>query len=206
LNDLTDTLALVAVWASLWALLAIRWRIRPAAATCANAEPRRVRANDDHPSASLAPALVEQDSIEQGEPEPSARSTTHLASLRQAIARRQTLRIAYTNLAGSATERIIRPLRLEGHGECWYLHAYCMLRHAERTFRLDRIGEIEELGCRPRRGDPLGRAARPAGAGTSETRPRRRPRARPPAPRVGFFPAPPDPPPGSPLVRVWLDE
>jgi predicted DNA-binding transcriptional regulator YafY len=76
-----------------------------------------------------------------------------------------------------------------------------MLRQAARTFRVDRIGRLAPLGRRPRHGDPEGRRARPAAPAA-----RAQPRAHRPAPRTGFFPAPPDPPPGSPQVRIWLEE
>jgi hypothetical protein len=130
---------------------------------------------------------------------------TALPLLRQAIAQRRLVRIAYTSAPASGpTERIIRPLRLESHGDIWYLHAYCTLAQAERLFRLDRISELALLDARTR--------ARPA----AKPGPRPRPadaripaaRARAPvaAPRSGFFPAPPSPPPNTPLVRIWLEE
>jgi predicted DNA-binding transcriptional regulator YafY len=37
------------------------------------------------------------------------------------------------------TERVVEPLRLTFSGEAWYLSGYCLLRQAERDFRLDRI-------------------------------------------------------------------
>jgi|GEM_PF-692142 len=69
-----------------------------------------------------------------------------LTLLRQAITRRRLVRIAYTGAQASApSERVIRPLRLEGHGDVWYLHAYCTRAQAERLFRLDRISELALL-------------------------------------------------------------
>ncbi len=131
--------------------------------------------------------------------EQRAGAVDYLPILRQAIRRRQSLTISYQAADGTPTRRIIRPLRLEGHATCWYLHAFCTLRQAERVFRLDRIIALDIAEKGPQR------SARP-----------RRKRARPGQVRwsgrasssggAGFFPPPPDPPPGSPLVGVWLVE
>ncbi|MFL5805548.1 MAG: helix-turn-helix transcriptional regulator, partial [Roseiflexaceae bacterium] len=122
---------------------------------------------------------------------------SHLPALHQAIERRQLLEIGYQAAAGPPTTRIIRPLRLEGHGDCWYLHAFCTLRRDERLFRVDRITALRMVRLVRRRGRPR-RQERPVPA-----RPPR-PRPRPAPPRASFFAPPPIPPPGSPLVRVWL--
>ena len=125
-----------------------------------------------------------------------------LATLQRAIDRRETLRLTYTAGDGTATERNVRPLWIALHGTCWYLGAYCLLRQAERTFRVDRIGVLAVIGRRARRGSGYGRRSRPA-AWPATPRPRR---ARLLAAGTGFFPPPPDPPLGSPLVRIWLVE
>jgi len=128
-----------------------------------------------------------------------------LAVLRRAITGRRPVAITYQAAnADMPTPRIVRPLRLEGHGALWYLHAYCTRRRAERVFRVDRIGAIEAL-----RG-PLPASRRPGRPARSlEVRPTQgaaQRRSRPLLPRASFFAPPPDPPPGSPLVRIWLEE
>jgi predicted DNA-binding transcriptional regulator YafY len=177
--------------------------------------PRRVIARSDASDADAAAAALllagDKRSVEGGlagaEGQPGARVAlaTALPLLRQAIAHRRLARIAYTSAQASLpTERVIRPLRLESHGDIWYLHAYCTLAQAERLFRLDRISELALLDARTR--------ARPAAKPGPRPRPAAAPvrvaRVRAPvaAPRSGFFPAPPAAPPGSPLVRIWLEE
>jgi hypothetical protein len=116
-----------------------------------------------------------------------------LATLRVAMRRRETLALIYQGADDPAPQaRTIRPLRVERHGDRWYLHAYCLLVRAERCFRLDRAVALAPAEITPAETGPRRRAF-----GTSG---RRR------GPTVGFFAPPPTPPAGSPLVRVWLDE
>ena len=96
-------------------------------------------------------------------------------------------------------ERVVRPLRLERHGPWWYLHAYCLLASAERCFRLDRVRALAPADA-PRHARANRSAERDLPARRAAPQ---RPRS---APRAGFFAGPPAPPPGSPLVGVWLDE
>ncbi len=64
-------------------------------------------------------------------------------TLRRSIQRQQTLRIAYDSGGlGRWEQRSIRPLGLELRYDTWYLRAYCLIRQAERTFRLDRMADI----------------------------------------------------------------
>jgi hypothetical protein len=178
--------AWLTLWLALGVLLALLWRRRvPVAyrpATPATPQPAADASTSDPRS-----------------PAPDPRS--HLPTLQHAITRRQALEIVYQAAEGAPTTRIIRPLRLEGHGDCWYLHAYCTLRRDERVFRVDRIGALRVVRVARRRGRPT-RQERPAPAATP-ARPTR-PRARAAPPRASFFAPPPTPPPGSPLVRVWL--
>lgn len=101
--------------------------------------------------------------------------------------------------------RVVRPLRLENHGELWYLQAYCTRSRAERLLRLERISALALLDAHARIGPPLKpgpRRAKAVSAAPGTVRTRRVVAV----PREGFFPAPPAPPPNSPLVRVWLAE
>ncbi|MFV9507863.1 MAG: WYL domain-containing protein, partial [Oscillochloridaceae bacterium umkhey_bin13] len=113
------------------------------------------------PAAQLAlDAHVPQPAAPEQPPALDPEPTRWLPVIRRAIKHRRTLAITYTGSADRApATRHIRPLRLERHGEHWYLHAYCLDRQAERCFRLDRMRTLSLEGGRPRRGDPEARAA-----------------------------------------------
>jgi hypothetical protein len=124
--------------------------------------------------------------------------------LRRAIAQRRAIAIAYQAAdEHTPTRRIVRPLLLEGHGPHWYLHAYCTLRQAERLFRVDRIHEVHVLDKPAHRREGLDRRKRRVPA-TPRPYPKRAKTSY--LGGTGFFRPPPDPPPGSPLVRIWLEE
>lgn len=60
------------------------------------------------------------------------------------------LEITYKKFNGETTKRIIQPLSTvykDKLGEFTeeYIQAYCYLRHEERTFRFDRIKQIEKI-------------------------------------------------------------
>ncbi len=129
--------------------------------------------------------------------ETCAHPTGYLAPLRAAIAHQRLVSIRYVAPCGPPSERTVRPLSLEHHGERWYLHAYCTQAQAERLFRLDRIAALAPVGQRPARTVPPQRTPVPPVAPRRSTR-------QSAAPDTGFFPSPSPPPPGSPLVRVWL--
>jgi predicted DNA-binding transcriptional regulator YafY len=48
----------------------------------------------------------------------------------------------YADAGGKETERLVRPIRMTAGPEYGYLIAYCYLRNAQRTFRLDRVIEL----------------------------------------------------------------
>ena len=54
--------------------------------------------------------------------------------------------IRYIDKDGEQTERWITPLQVTGLADYIYLQAYCHLRKAERSFRLDRIVEVSVEG------------------------------------------------------------
>ena len=62
--------------------------------------------------------------------------------LGEAIQSGKRLRIAYVDGKGQRSKRWITPLNVVGLSDYLYLQAYCHLRNAERSFRLDRIIEI----------------------------------------------------------------
>ncbi len=71
-------------------------------------------------------------------------SPTLLAQIEEVICEGGSLEIDYQGLGeAEPRRRHIYPLRLEQRGQLFYLHAYCLLAEAERTFRLDRLH-----GCR----------------------------------------------------------
>ncbi len=144
-----------------------------------------------------SPTPPQPDSPTPPQPDTSTAPPLHVRAaldlIRRAILRRRALHLHYQPADGPASDRWVQPLELERHGEDWLLHAYCMQRQAERCFRVDRIVHVE-MGTPPAHPD----GERPA-ADSAPHRP-------PPAPRTGFFAAPPAPPPDSPLVRVWLEE
>jgi DNA polymerase-3 subunit epsilon len=70
--------------------------------------------------------------------------TIHLpVSMSEAIKSGKRLRINYIDGKGQLTERWVTPYRVVGLLDYLYLHAYCHLRKAERSFRLDRIISID---------------------------------------------------------------
>jgi predicted DNA-binding transcriptional regulator YafY len=68
-----------------------------------------------------------------------------LQPLREAIAERRKLRLAYRDGEGAASERVVRPLGLFFWGTTWTLGAWCELRAGFRTFRTDRIAVLDPL-------------------------------------------------------------
>ncbi len=62
-----------------------------------------------------------------------------LALLREATDSRNKLRLAYLDLSGASSERVVRPLACYFWGPSWTLAAWCEKREAFRNFRVDRI-------------------------------------------------------------------
>lgn len=63
-----------------------------------------------------------------------------LALVRDAVAAGRQIQFDYLNARGEHERRKVDPLRVESVDADWYLRAWCHLRGALRTFRLDRIG------------------------------------------------------------------
>ncbi|MGB3916493.1 MULTISPECIES: helix-turn-helix transcriptional regulator [Thiothrix] len=70
---------------------------------------------------------------------------TTLDTCRHAIAARRLLRLDYQRADDAASQREVKPLGLFFWGNVWTLTAWCELRHDFRTFRLDRIRQLETL-------------------------------------------------------------
>ena len=62
-----------------------------------------------------------------------------LESIRQAIGRRDKLRMDYVDAQNAPTQRTIWPLALYFWGGTWSIAAWCEIRSDFRTFRLDRV-------------------------------------------------------------------
>lgn len=68
-----------------------------------------------------------------------------LQTLREAVAARRKLRFAYRDTGGAASSRTVRPLGSFYWGKVWTLAAWCELRRDFRSFRVDRIDDLEVL-------------------------------------------------------------
>ncbi|MFV0433590.1 MAG: helix-turn-helix transcriptional regulator [Leucobacter sp.] len=68
-----------------------------------------------------------------------------------AIDAARVLTFDYRDAAGAITSRVVDPIALEQRSGTWYLRAYCRDREAERTFRVEQIGELRrsELPAEP---------------------------------------------------------
>ena len=62
--------------------------------------------------------------------------------IRQALLENRLLFLRYLSLQGEETERLVRPVRVSERGGNLFLLAHCLLRDAQRSFRLDRILEV----------------------------------------------------------------
>jgi predicted DNA-binding transcriptional regulator YafY len=72
----------------------------------------------------------------------------HLILLAHASSAQEHARFDYVDKGGTATSRLIEPLRLVRSGWRWYLVAWDVDRADWRTFRLDRITNPESVGTR----------------------------------------------------------
>ncbi len=80
--------------------------------------------------------------------EMSERATAMLGEVRDGINRQVRLFLDYRDVSGVSTERIVWPLTLLYWGKSWTLGAWCELRQAFRTFRIDRIHSLNVLSSR----------------------------------------------------------
>jgi len=72
-------------------------------------------------------------------------SNAALIALTAATQAQQRVRLHYTTPQGGHTERPFDPYGLAWHAGAWYALGMCHLRHALRSFRLDRIGPVVPL-------------------------------------------------------------
>ncbi len=66
-----------------------------------------------------------------------------LIDLSQAVQSGRTIRLTYTSAKGTTTVRVVEPYGLVGLKSRWYVVGFCRLRDDFRTFRLDRIVEVD---------------------------------------------------------------
>jgi predicted DNA-binding transcriptional regulator YafY len=69
-----------------------------------------------------------------------------LVGLAQACGRSERVRFAYTDRAGQASDRLVEPYRLVRVGARWYLVCRDVDRRAWRTFRVDRLSQLDPVG------------------------------------------------------------
>jgi len=65
------------------------------------------------------------------------------AQLRAALRDHRKIRFAYANAEGELTQRTVRPLAFLFYGAVWLMLAWCELRLDFRSFRLDRMSDID---------------------------------------------------------------
>ncbi|WP_243317662.1 helix-turn-helix transcriptional regulator [Geothrix paludis] len=68
-----------------------------------------------------------------------------LGDLRQGLREQRRVRITYARADGTGSVRVVQPLGVIFWGYRWHLAAWCELREALRTFRVDRIQASELL-------------------------------------------------------------
>jgi predicted DNA-binding transcriptional regulator YafY len=81
-----------------------------------------------------------------------------LAALSAAAQAERTVQIDYRAANGKPTARGLDPYALAYRGGCWYVVGHCHLRKGPRTFRVDRIGAVQqrnETFTRPKEFDAL---------------------------------------------------
>lgn len=76
---------------------------------------------------------------------PDEATRTRLETLRVATEARHRLRFTYTDLKDAKSERSVRPLGCFYWGSVWTLAAWCETRDAFRSFRVDRISDLQVL-------------------------------------------------------------
>jgi predicted DNA-binding transcriptional regulator YafY len=74
-----------------------------------------------------------------------AEMAKEVAVMRRAISEHRALHFAYTRADGAETERSVRPLGLYFWGDKWTLATWCEKRADYRSFRPDRMREVELL-------------------------------------------------------------
>jgi len=75
----------------------------------------------------------------------TAQTTAQLGDVRRAVNQRKKLQLDYSDARGKTTERVVWPLTLAYWGNSWTVGAWCELRAAFRSFRIDRVRQTRVL-------------------------------------------------------------
>ncbi|MGH1457948.1 MAG: helix-turn-helix transcriptional regulator [Paracoccaceae bacterium] len=106
------------------------------------AEEALVKINAVLPDAARARAdAVRIHAFQPTEMTPALRA--RLDDLERAIEARRRLHFAYTRADGTPSTRIVRPVGLYFWGKVWTLGAWCETRNDFRSFRIDRIAQMQ---------------------------------------------------------------
>jgi predicted DNA-binding transcriptional regulator YafY len=106
--------------------------------------------------------IAETVSLDMGRPF-AAGATSALLALSAAARAQQRVRLRYRSADGGETTRDVDAYGLAWRGGCWYAVGHCHLRRDLRSFRLDRVLEVEALPAsfgRPPGFDVLGHLVR----------------------------------------------
>ena len=66
-------------------------------------------------------------------------------NLKNAVMQRKALAFSYPNSVGEISERKAYPLKLVFQGQAWYIQAFCLLKEDYRTFKINRMIDVEVL-------------------------------------------------------------
>ena len=65
--------------------------------------------------------------------------------LKSAVIRRRNIKIRYAGSYEKISERVVQPYKLVYKAKAWYLHAFCTEKQDWRTFKLNRILDLEMM-------------------------------------------------------------
>jgi predicted DNA-binding transcriptional regulator YafY len=103
-------------------------------------------------------ALTETITLDRNPPSSASPSDTVLTAMSSAAQLQKRVHIQYQPNQGETTERDFDPYGLTFYLQRWYVVGYCHLRQDLRSFRLDRILQVQEVDAhfeRPEGFDPL---------------------------------------------------
>lgn len=75
----------------------------------------------------------------------SATDKAKFELLKNAVIKKQALAFVYSSSYGETSDRKVYPLKLVFKSKAWYLQAYCLPKENYRTFKINRMREIEIL-------------------------------------------------------------
>jgi predicted DNA-binding transcriptional regulator YafY len=82
----------------------------------------------------------------EGESESKEFPDHFLNDIQRAVARKEALRIEYSNVEDEQTEREVEPIGIFYYSMSWHLIGWCRLRNGYRDFRADRIRTLINTG------------------------------------------------------------